>query len=310
MTRPFRFGVQVSTAPSGAAWREKARIVEDLGYSTLYMPDHFGEQWGPIVGLTIAAEATERLKVGALVFDNDYRHPVVIAREMATLDLATEGRVEFGLGAGWMKTDYDESGIPYDEPRVRVDRFEEGLKIVRDLWRDGRADLDGQHYKITAAQGHPRPHTPGGPPLVIGGGGKRVLSIAAQHADIIGINPNLKAGYVGPEVAESSKGDRYLQRLEWVREAAGDRFDELELQVLMFFVQFTDNSAKAYEDLAPMFGMTPDEARRIPLALAGTADEMCEVLRQRRDEYGLSYVVVQEPFMQDFAAVVSRLAGT
>ena len=260
--------------------------------------------------MTIAAEATDTLKVGTLVFDNDYRHPVVLAKEMATLDLATEGRVEFGLGAGWMKTDYDESGIPYDEPKERVDRFEEGLKVIRDLWRDGRADLDGRHYKVTAAKGEPRPRTPGGPPLVIGGGGKRVLSIAAREADIVGINPNLKAGYVGPEVADSSKGDRYRRRLEWIREAAGDRFDALELQILMFFVQFTNNSAKAYEDLAPLFGLTPEEARQVPLAVAGTVDEMCETLRQRREEYGMSYVVVQEPFMEEFAAVVAKLNGT
>ena len=310
MTKPFRFGVQVSEAPSGKEWREKARRVEDLGYSTLYMPDHFGQQWGPIVGLTIAAEATETLKVGALVFDNDYRHPVVIAREMASLDLATEGRVEFGLGAGWLKTDYDESGMPYDEPKVRVDRFEEGLAVIRGLWRDERTDFDGTHYKLTAAQGYPRPHTPGGPPIVIGGGGKRVLSIAAREADIVGVNPNLKAGYVGPEVADSAKGDRYRQRLEWVREAAGARFDQLEMQVLTFFVQFTDNSTKAYEDMAPLFGLTPEEARHVPVALAGTTDEICETLRQRREEYGLSYVVVQEPFMDEFAAVVSKLAGT
>lgn len=310
MPRPFRFAVQVSTASTGREWREKARRVEGLGYSTLYMPDHFGEQWGPVVGLTVAAEATEALKVGALVFDNDYRHPVVLAREMATLDLATEGRVEFGLGAGWMKTDYDQSGIPYDEPKVRVDRFEEGLSLIRSLWRDTTVDFDGTHYKLTGAQGHPRPHTPGGPPIVVGGGGKRVLSIAAREADIVGVNPNLKAGYVGPEVADSAKGDRYLQRLEWVRDAAGPRFDQLELQVLTFFVQFTDNSTKAYEDMAPLFGLTPDEARRVPVALAGTVDEMCETLRQRREEYGLSYVVVQEPSMEEFAAVVAKLDGT
>lgn len=310
MTKPFRFAAQVFAASTGKEWREKARHIEDLGYSTLYLPDHFGEQWGPVVAMTIAAEATDTLNVGTLVFDNDYRHPVVLAKEMATLDLATEGRVEFGLGAGWMKSDYDESGIPYDKPKERVDRFEEGLKIIRDLWRDGRADLAGDHYKVTAAQGHPRPHTPGGPPLVIGGGGKRVLSIAAREASIVGINPNLKAGYVGPEVADSAKGDRYRRRLEWVREAAGPRFEELELQVLMFFVQFTDDSAKAYEELAPLFGLTPDEARQVPLALAGTVDEMCETLRQRREEYGMSYVVVQEPAVDDFAAVVSKLAGT
>lgn len=310
MSKPFRFGVQVSVAPSGKEWREKARRVEALGYSTLYMPDHFGDQWGPLVGLTIAAEATDTLKVGALVFDNDYRHPVILAKEMATLDLATEGRVEFGLGAGWMKSDYDESGIPYDEPSVRVDRMEEGLSIIKALWRDGHADLDGRHYQVSGAQGHPRPHTEGGPPLVIGGGGKRVLSIAAREADIVGVNPNLKAGYVGPEVAASAKGDQYLRRLEWIRAAAGDRFDQLELQCLTFFVQFTDDSDKAYADMAPLFGLTPEEARRVPLALAGTVDEICDVLRQRREEYGLSYIVVQEPVMEEFAAVVERLTGS
>lgn len=310
MTKPFRFAVQTHMAESGKAWREKARHIESLGYSTLYLPDHFGDQWGPMVAMTIAAEATETLKVGTLVFDNDYRHPVVLAKEMATLDLATEGRVEFGLGAGWMKTDYDESGIAYDEPKTRVDRFEEGLKIIRDLWRDGRADLDGKHYKIAAAKGEPRPHTPGGPPLVIGGGGKRVLSIAAREADIVGVNPNLKAGYVGPEVAESAKGDMYRRRLQWIREAAGSRFDDLELQCLTFFVQFTDDSDKAYADLAPLFGLTPAEARQVPIALAGPVDEICEVLQQRREEYGLSYLVVQEPSMEEFAAVVERLSGT
>ncbi len=310
MTQPFRFAVQVFAAPTGKEWREKARKVEDLGYSTLYMPDHFGDQWGPLVGMTVAAEATDTLKVGTLVFDNDYRHPVVLAKEMATLDLATEGRVEFGLGAGWMKTDYDQSGIPYDEPKDRVGRFEEGLKVIRDLWRDGRADLDGRHYKITAAKGEPRPYTPGGPPLVIGGGGKRVLSIAAREADIVGINPNLKAGYLGPEMADSAKGHRYRRRLEWIREAAGERFDALELQVLVFIVQYTDNSKKAYEDLAPGFAMTPDEARQVPIALVGTVDEICDTLRQRREEYGMSYVVVQEPAIEDFAAVVGKLSGT
>jgi len=310
MPKPFRFAVQLSTASSGDDWRQKARRAEALGYSTLYLPDHFGEQLGPLVAMTVAAEATEKLNVGCLVFDNDYRHPVVLAKEMATLDLMAEGRVEFGLGAGWMKSDYDESGMPYDEPKVRVDRFEEGLKVIRDLWRDGRADLDGGHYKITAAQGQPRPHTSGGPKLVIGGGGRRVLSIAAREADIVGVNPNLKAGYVGPEVAASSSGDLYRKRLEWIKEAAGDRFSDLELQCLTFFVQITDDADKAIADLAPLFGLTPEQAAEVPLALVGSHKGIAELLRQRREEYGLSYTVVQEGAMEDFAPVVEELAGS
>jgi probable F420-dependent oxidoreductase len=310
MSKSFRFGVQLSTAASGKEWREKARKVEDLGYSTLFIPDHFGDQWAPTVAMTIAAEATERINVGALVYDNDYRHPVVLAKEMATLDLATEGRVEFGIGAGWMKSDYDEAGIAYDEPKVRIDRMVEGLEIMKQLWRDGTATFDGQHYKITNAQGFPRPHSRPHPKIVIGGGGKRVLSIAAREADIIGVNPNLRAGYVGPEVAQSATGDKYRERLQWIRAAAGDRFDDIELQCLTFMVSITDDSQSMYESIAPMFGLTPDEAREVPIALAGTVDEIVDVLQQRREEYGFSYVVVHEPEMDDFGAVVERLAGS
>jgi probable F420-dependent oxidoreductase len=310
VTQPFRFGVQTSSAPDGKAWREKARKIESLGYSTLYIPDHFGDQWGPIVGMTIAAEATTTLNVGSLVFDNDYRHPVVLAKEIATLDLATEGRVEFGIGAGWMKTDYDESGIPYDPPGVRIDRMVEGLAVMKQLWRDGSATLDGRHYTITGAHGLPRPAGPTSPKIVIGGGGRKVLSIAAREADIVGVNPNLSSGAVGPEVAESSKASFYRDRISWIREAAGDRFDDLELQCLTFMVQFTDDRKQAYENLAPLFGLTPEEAMDVPIALAGTVDEIVETLEQRREEYGFSYVVVHEPEMEAFGEVVARLAGT
>ena len=310
MTRPFRFAVQTSTAPDAKAWRDKARKIEDLGYSTLFIPDHFDDQWAPIVGMTVAAEATTRLNVGALVFDNDYRHPIVLAKEIATLDLVSEGRVEFGIGAGWLKSDYDASGIAYDSPGTRIDRMVEGLAIMKQLWRDGSASVDGKHYTITNASGLPRPTSPTGPKIIIGGGGKRVLSVAAREADIIGVNPNLSAGYVGPEVAQSAKGERYRERIQWIRDAAGERFDDIELQCLTFMVQFTDDSAAAYEQLAPLFGLTPDEAREVPLALAGTPGEIAETLRRRREEFGFNYVVVHEPEMDEFAKVVAELAGT
>jgi len=310
MPKPFRFAVQTSSAEQGRAWREKARKIEALGYSTLYIPDHLDDQWGPLVALTVAAEATSTLRVGSLVFDNDYRHPVVLAKEVATLDLASEGRVEFGIGAGWLQSDYDASGIAYDPPGTRIDRMVEGLSIVRQLWREGSATLEGAHYSVRSAQGHPAPFTPGGPPIVIGGGGRRVLSIAAREADIVGVNPSLRAGRVGPEVAQSARGERFRERIEWIRDAAGPRFDEIELQCLTFLVEFTDDSDDAYERLAPLFGLTADEARDVPIALAGTASEMADVLRRRREEYGFSYVVVHEPEMERFAAVVEKLAGT
>jgi probable F420-dependent oxidoreductase len=310
MTKPFRFAVQTSYAPDGKTWRERARKVEDLGYSTLYIPDHFGEQFGPLVAMATAAEATTTLNVGALVLDNDYRHPLVLAKELATLDLFTEGRVEVGLGAGWMRSDYDESGIPYDTPGTRIDRFVEGLAIMKGLWSQPRFSFAGKHYTVTEAQGLPRPHAQPHPPILIGGGGKRVLSIAAREADIVGVNPNLRAGAVGPEVAQSALAGPYRERIQWIREAAGDRFDALELQVLTFLVQVGVDARQAAENIAPLFGITADDALEVPIALVGTVDAIVETLQRRREEYGFSYVVVHEPEMEAFGEVVARLAGT
>src|SRR5271167_4136651 len=143
---PFRFGVQLPKADTGAAWRATARKIEDLGYSTLFIPDHFEDQFGPLVALTVAAEATTTLRVGSLVFGNDYRHPVVLAMEVATLDRFSEGRVEFGLGAGWMTTDYEQSGMTHDAPGVRISRMAESLQIMKSLWSSGAATFSGAHY--------------------------------------------------------------------------------------------------------------------------------------------------------------------
>jgi probable F420-dependent oxidoreductase len=310
MTKPFRFAVQTGYAPDGKTWRERARQVEDLGYSTLYIPDHFGEQFAPLVALTVAAEATDRLNVGALVFDNDYRHPLVLAKELATLDLMSEGRLEVGIGAGWMKSDYDESGMAYDSPGTRIDRMVEGLRVMKGLWSEPTSSFDGTYYTVANGQGLPRPYAQPHPPILIGGGGKKVLGIAAREADIVGVNPNLSAGYVGPEVAQSARPARYRERIEWIREAAGDRFADIELQVLTFFVSVVDNREEVAANLAPMFGIDPGEALELPLALVGTVDQICDDLVQRREEYGFSYIVVHDPEMEAFAPVVERLAGT
>src|ERR1700736_5674708 len=181
----FRFGVQLSKADSGATWRDTARKIEDLGYSTLFIPDHFEDQFGPLVALTVAAEATSTLRVGSLVFGNDYRHPMVLAKEIATLDLCSEGRVEFGLGAGWMTTDYEESGLPLDSPGVRIAPLAKSLAVMKSLWSTGKATFEGKHCRVTAALGSPTPAQRPHPPIIIGGGGKRVLGIAAREADIV-----------------------------------------------------------------------------------------------------------------------------
>jgi probable F420-dependent oxidoreductase len=307
--KPFRFAVQTSHAPSAAAWRDRARRIEALGYSTLYVPDHFTDQWGPLVSLTVAAEATTTLNVGALVFDNDYRHPVVLAKEVATLALMSGGRVEFGLGAGWMRTDYEESGIPYDDAPVRIDRLEEALDVYEQLW-EGKATFAGDHYTVTAATAEPAPLATGRPKLVIGGGGKRVLSLAARHADIVGVNPNLRSGAVDAATAQSAVAELYEQRVGWVREAAGDRFDDLELQVLTFIVAVDGDRDEVAKAIAPGFGISEEQARDVPIALIGSVEEICDQLVERREKLGLSYWVVHDPEMEAFAAVVDRLAGT
>lgn len=308
--RPFRFGVMYGSAPDGRTYRDTVRKIEDLGYSTVFCPDHFDDQWAPTVAITVAAEATSHLKVGALVYDVDYRHPVVLAKEMATLDLATEGRVEFGLGAGWMRSDYDQSGIVYDPPGRRIDRMLEAVEIITGLWGPEPVTFAGQHYTIDGATGTPRPHTDGGPPVIIGGGGRRVLSAAARLADIVGLNASLSAGSIGPEAVLSALGERFAERRAWVEEAAGDRFAELELQLHTFMVIVTDDADSLFEQMAPGFGVTPEQAKTIPMVLAGTVEQICEQLHHHREAYGTSYIVIHDGEIDAMAPVVARLAGT
>jgi probable F420-dependent oxidoreductase len=306
----FRFGVQLSKADSAAGWRDVARKIEGLGYSTLFIPDHFEDQFGPLVALTVAAEATSTLRVGSLVFGNDYRHPLVLAKEIASLDLLSEGRVEFGLGAGWMTSDYEQSGIPLDSPGTRISRMAESLTVMKSLWSTGKATFHGEHYQVAEALGTPTPSQRPHPPIIIGGGGKRVLGIAAREADIVGVNPNLAAGYVGPEVLETTSAEYYHQRIEWIREAAGPRFDQLELQCLTFLVQIVPDREAAIGRLAGLMSVTPEQIDGSPIALIGTTDQMIEILRQRREQFGFTYIVVHEAEMEAFAPVVAALNGS
>jgi probable F420-dependent oxidoreductase len=305
---PFRFGIQVNNAPSGAAWRDLARKAENLGYSTLFMPDHFGEGWTPTVPLTVAAEVTTTLKVGALVYDNDYRHPLVLAREVATMDFLFPGRIEFGLGAGWMTTDYDESGIPLDSPKVRVERMTEALEVISALWKQDEVTFDGAHYQLQGAKCFPRPVTPGGPAMIVGGGGPKVLRAAARFASIIGVNPELTSGTAGIEAAKTAVADRYDERITWIKQASGERFGEIELQILTQIERVVDNRDEVYAGVAPLFGLTVEQAKQMPIVLVGTVDEICADLVERRERFGFSYIVVHD--IDALAPVVARLAGT
>ena len=308
--RTFRFGVQVATAPSGQAWAEAARHAEDLGFATLFMPDHFGDQLAPIPALTAAACATTELRVGALVFDNDYKHPLVLAKELATIDVVSDGRLEIGLGAGWMRSDYEESGISYDAPATRVDRFEEGLAVITGLLGPDPFSFAGEHYQITDHDARPKPVQDPRPPILVGGGLKRMLSLAGRHADIVGINPTIPSGEVDAEATRSGTADATDQKLEWVRAAAGDRYHDLEINLLNFGCFLTDDRADLLDKLAPAFGISPEELAEFPHALVGTVDEICEALEERRSRWDASYIVIQHDAMEAMAPVVARLAGT
>jgi probable F420-dependent oxidoreductase len=311
--RKFRFAAQLSRAPDGTAggWAAQARQAEDLGYSTLLMPDHFGDQLAPLPALVAAAAATTTLRVGTLVLGNDYRHPVVLAKEAATLDVLSGGRFELGLGAGWMRTDYQQSGIAYDPPGLRVDRFEEAVAVVTGLLAtDGPFSFSGTHYTVTDHHLRPRPVQEPRPPLLIGGGGRRVLTIAGRHADIVSINVDLRAGTGGVETAPNASPAATRRKVGWVRAAAGPRFDQLELNALIGFVVITDDRRSLVEAMAPAFGLDPAEALHVPLALVGTLDQMAEELHWRRQEYAMSSFSIEADHWQELGPLVSKLAGT
>lgn len=309
VVRPFRFGVQLSRAATGVAWRELVRKVEDLGYSSVLLPDHFDEQFAPMVALAAAAEATSRLRVGTLVADNDYRHPLVLAKEAATVDLLSEGRLELGVGAGWKTSDYEQSGIELDPPATRVERLADAIAVMKRLWSGG-GDHKGPHYHLHAAVGAPLPHRRPHPLLMVGGGSRRVLELAGREADIVGVNPSLGEGFVGPHTIASLAPERYDRRLQWVRQGAGSRFDDLEIQSLTFFVRVVADGRRVLEETAQMFGMEPAQAAEVPIALIGSGQEIADSLERRRQRWAMSYWVVHEGDIDAFAPVVAALAGT
>ncbi len=304
---PFRFAVHSSIAPTMAAWRDHARLAEELGYSALYVTDHFDAQFGPLVAATVAAEATTSLHVGTLVLNNDLRNPVVLAKEIASLGLAAEGRIEVGLGAGWLRSDYEETGIHYDDPGARVDRLAESLIIMKSLWSQDETTFAGRYYEVSHARCDPRPASP--PRVIVGGGSRRVLTVAAEQADIVGVTRSMASGEKGGALGSETTLGHYERCLAWVREASGDRFGSLELQIAAFAVVVV-GSSRAAARTATMLGFDGEAALDLPIVLIGTVDDLCERLVERRQRWGFSNVVVPDEAMEAFAPVVARLAGT
>ena len=309
----LRFGAVIDRgmALSRDAWRTQARKIEDMGYNILLAPDHF-EMVDVDVTTTLmaAAEATSILRVGSFVYNNDLRHPTVLAKSIATLDLLTGGRSEFGLGSGYLPDDYAKSGIPLDPPGIRISRMEEALHILKDFFSQERVTFSGTYYQVNDLQGLPKPVQKPYPPLYIGGGGKRILSIAAREADIVGFTAILKPGGVGFVMTDVTE-QATAQKVAWVREAAGERFEQIEINSFVFKVAITDHREAVAAHMAPYLGgLLPEQILNSPHFLIGTVEQIYNDIMRRREQFGISYYsILGYENIEALEPVISRLLG-
>lgn len=303
---------------SPGSWRDAVRGLEDAGYSTVAISDHVTRGWAmdPFVAMMAAADATERLRVLSLVLSNDYRHPVLVHKAMATIDVLSGGRVEIGLGAGWLADDYDALGLPKDTAGARVARLEESVRLLKRLFEaDAPFDFDGTHYRGHGLEGLPRPIQEPRPPVLIGGGARRVLSLAAQEADIIGVNASLTPEGGRGEAIAGLTASAAEEKIAWITEAAhgaGRRFEDLELQVSVLELHLTDSAVereRVLGSLADACGLDPEVADASPAVLVGSLDRCAELLQERRERFGFSYIKLG-PDALGAAALVNRLAGS
>jgi probable F420-dependent oxidoreductase len=308
--RRFRFGIDCQSPFAGRTLADTAREAEGLGYSTLFVPDHFDEGFGPIAAMATAAAVTSTLNVGSLVLDCDFRHPAVLARELASIDLLSGGRLEVGLGAGWKRLDYERSGIPMDAPKVRVDRMIEHTRVLKALFASEPVTFHGEHYDITGLDGTPKPARPGGPPILIGGGARRVLRFAGAEADIVGVNASIHSGEIDTAAAHDALPSRVDEKVTWVRDGAGARYDDLELNAWLAVADVTDDTAALADGLAAVFAADPKDVLASPLTLVGSVDEIVDRVQERRERWGYSYTVIPGDKAHDFAPVVAQLTGT
>ena len=321
-SKPFRFGVQSYAPETAEQWRNQARRAEVLGFSTFTVADHVigpgpalhatghpVQTVAAIPAMVVAAEATDRINIGSRVLCTDYRNPVMLAKELATLDFFSGGRLEIGLGAGWLANEYDAIGLTFDTASVRLDRLEETIALLRASFADGELDMAGKHVHAVGFEAVPKPVRRPSPPLMIGGGSRRVLGIAGREADIVSVNFDNSSGRVGAVGVASSTAELTDRKIEWIRAGAGVRFDDIEIEIGAYFTVVTDD-ASTVEKMAAMFALTPAEFAEHPHALIGSVDSICEQLVTRRERYGISYVTFGAAAMDEVAPIVERLTGS
>ena len=280
-----------------------------MGYSAVVMTDHFDDRHGPLVAMTTVALATTSLRVGTTVLANDYRHPAVLAKELASLDVISGGRLEIGIGAGWMASDYEQAGLVFDRAGVRIERLDEAISVLEGCFADGAFDFEGDHYTIKGLESLPKPVQKPRPRLLMAGGGHRMLALAARRADIVGINPSLHSGAIDEHAGPTATAEATDSKLAVVRDAAGDRFGDLELQTRVHLAVITDDGPALAAAAAPAFGITAEQALTSPHALVGTVDECVATIEGWRERWGISYISFVGDSAGAMAPVVERLTG-
>jgi probable F420-dependent oxidoreductase len=316
---PFRFAVQATNAAGAREWRDTARKVQDLGYSTLFLADHYlgpgpaqraartpRQDLAPIAAMATAAAVTETLRIGCRVFCVDYHVPAVLAKEAATLDLLSDGRLELGIGAGWSGVEYTAMGLEFDRPGRRISKLEEVIELIKAHFDGSELAIGGEFVNVHGYAGRPRPVQRPHPPIIIGGGGRRVLGLAAREADIVSIS---NVPFVESNDAGQSPHEEARRRIGYVQAAAPERFDTLEVESSPYFTEITDDQDSALAELASKTQIPTEVLRDHPNVLIGSPATVADVLLSRRDELGVNYVTVQQSQAEAFAPVVSRLRG-
>jgi probable F420-dependent oxidoreductase len=324
--KPFRFSLQSFNTDSPASWRSLIDKTENLGYSTFFLADHFLSE-GPalestyhppqmlaaVPAIAMALQQTTTLRVGCRVFCNDYRNPVVLAKEAATMDYLSEGRFEFGIGAGWIGKEYEAVGLPFDEFPERFARMAESVEAYKAFMSGEPLELAGESIQWSGFHGIPAPAQRPHPPLMIGGGSKKILQYAGREADVISLNFNNRAGMLGPDGMNSGLADATARKIEWVRAGAGARFDDIELEIGAYNTIVTDHQEATAAAFGEALGMTAEDILLHPHCLIGSIDFICEELERRREAYGISYICVMDDgennMVETFAPVVERLSG-
>lgn len=324
MTRPFRFAVQAFSATSRQQWVDLARKVEDSGFSTLHVADHLLGPGSKIEGtghrvqtlalipaLTSAAMATTTLRIGSRMACVSYHLPTVLTKEMASIDVLSEGRLEIGLGAGWLVNEYEALGIPFDSAGQRIRLLRETAEFMRMAYADeDEVEYRGEFIQSFGYHAVPPTIQRPRPPIMIGGGAPKVLGLAGELADIVSVNFNNSSGVVGAGSITSSTEEETHKKIQWIRDGAGERFDELELETATYFISVEGRSEITAEQVMARTGMSLDELKRFPHAAVGSVDEICEELQRRREEFGFSYITVGDAHLDAYLPIVERLSGT